>query len=221
MRQNLIDFTSGSMRYRVKHASLKKELLAKALGVKPRDNPVIIDATAGLGRDSFILASLGFKVTMLERSPVLFNLLTDALKRAAQDPVMAPVIARLTLVQADAISWLSSPTFKQAYHPDVIYLDPMFPERQKSASSKKEMVFLQELLGTDKDTEELFKAAFACGTPRIVVKRPRLAESIASWIKPNFSLEGKSSRFDVYIASFPAPSSALRAPSPTRGEGRG
>lgn len=189
-----IDFTSGKMRYRLQHAGLKSELLARALGCKPRDNPIIIDATAGLGRDSFILASLGFNVTMLERSPILYAMLLDALNRAAQDPMTAPIVKRLTLIQADAIEWLKSPEFK----PDVIYLDPMFPERQKSASSKKEMAFLQELLGTDNNSHDLFAAALACGAKRIVVKRPRLAAEIAGRA-PNFSLKGKSSRFDVYL----------------------
>jgi 16S rRNA (guanine1516-N2)-methyltransferase len=193
MGQNVvIDFTSGKMRYRLKRASLKSELLAKALGCKPRDNPTIIDATAGLGRDSFILASLGFKIIMLERSPIVHAMLAEALKRAADDPEVGPIVERLTLIQADAIEWLPH------HHPDVVYLDPMFPEKKKSASSKKEMAFLQELLGTDDNSPALLQAALTCGAKRIVVKRPRLAEEIEG-PTPSFSLKGKSSRFDIYL----------------------
>ena len=187
-----IDFLSGPQRYRYQHAGLKKEMLARALGVSPRDNPRIIDATAGLGRDSFMLAVLGFQITMIERSPVLHALLEDALRRAKLDPEFAPAANRLELIHADAILWLPST------QPDVIYLDPMFPKRQKSASVKKEMALLQELLLKDDNEQALFSAAMACGARRVVVKRPRLAGNIAQAV-PNFSLRGKSSRFDVYL----------------------
>lgn len=191
-----IDFLAGKMRYRRDHAGLKRELIARAMGCKPGSHPRIIDATAGLGRDSFILASLGFTVTMLERSKVLYVLLQDALTRAARDPQTAPIVARLQLIQADAISWLSH--LKGNEKPGIIYLDPMFPERQKSASIKKEMAICQDLLGKDEDADVLFQAAFSCAIQRVVVKRPRLAVNIANHA-PNFSLTGKSSRFDVYL----------------------
>jgi len=195
-----IDFLSSKLRYRLQQVGLKKELLAKALGCKPKDQPTIIDATAGLARDSFILASLGFKVTMLERSPVLHVLLADALERAANDAIIGPIVARLTLIHAEAAEWLQSLSLTPGTDPKplIIYLDPMFPERQKTASSKKEMVFLQELLGKDDNSQTLFEAALACDAQRIVVKRPRLAKSITT-LAPQFSLIGKSSRFDVYL----------------------
>jgi 16S rRNA (guanine1516-N2)-methyltransferase len=191
-----IDFLSGKMGYRSQHASLRKELLARTIGFSPRVNPTIIDATAGLGRDSFILASLGFHVTMIERSPLLFALLQDALNRAHQDHRIAPIAARLKLIHADAKEWL--PTHAAQYQPQVIYLDPMFPERKKSAAVKKEMVILQDILGKDMDAEPLFEAAFSCATHRVVVKRPRLAATITA-LAPSFSMTGKSSRFDIYL----------------------
>lgn len=189
-----IDFTSGKLLYRSQQAGLRKELIARAMGMKPGEHPRIIDATAGLGRDSFILATLGFKVIMLERSPVLFTLLRDAIERASKYTQTADIMQRLTLIHADALSWLPQIT----PHPDIIYLDPMFPGREKSASVKKEMVILQDLLGKDTDCDTLLEVALTCAAKRVVVKRPRLAKSLLN-SAPSFSMEGKSSRFDVYI----------------------
>lgn len=189
-----IDFTSGRLTHRRKQASLRKELLARAMGASPKDNPFIVDATAGLGRDSFILAALGFQVTMIERSDAVYSLLEDGLARGRQEADIAPIIERLVLIHADANLWLRDQPLK----PDIIYLDPMFPERKKSASAKKEMVILQELLGKDDNVQDLFHTALGCAKKRVVVKRPRLAANIAER-EPNFSLKGKSSRFDIYL----------------------
>lgn len=187
------DFLSGKIQHRSQHAGLRREWLARAMGVKPAENPVIVDATAGWGRDSFILASLGYRVTMLERSPVVYHLLKDAMERAHQDMHLKPVIERMHLINQDACDWLSTGNTA-----DIIYLDPMFPHRQKSASVKKEMVILQEILETCQDQERLFQLALTCAGRRVVVKRPRLAANIGV-IPPNFQLTGKSSRFDVYL----------------------
>lgn len=188
-----IDFLSSKILYRIQQASLRKELLARAMGMHPSEHPVIVDTTAGLGRDSFILASLGYHVTLIERSPILHALLTDAMERAKKNIKISPIIERMNLIHANSIEWLSTQN-----KVDIIYLDPMFPERKKSASVKKEMVVLQYLLGKDTDSEQLFQLALSCATHRIVVKRPRLAESLAHHT-PNFSLTGKNSRFDIYL----------------------
>lgn len=187
-----IDFLARKMKYRASHAGLRRELLARAIGMKPKDNPTIIDATAGLGRDGYILATIGFHVTLLERSPLIYALLEDALQRArASSPDNA--CHRLTLINADAITWL--PNNMQTIKPDVIYLDPMFPERKKSASVKKDMRILNDLLGHDNDIKELLSVSMACAGKRVVVKRPRLTAND----KPDFSLSGNSTRFDVYL----------------------
>jgi 16S rRNA (guanine1516-N2)-methyltransferase len=189
-----IDFLTGKLHYRHQQAGIRKELLARALGVKSRDNPLIIDATAGLGRDSFILASLGFRVIMLERAPIVCALLNDALERAQQDSQLAPTLARLQLIQTNAIDWLKTTTNT----PTVIYLDPMFPERKKSAAVKKEMVLLQDLVGKNADDAQLLETALTCAAKRVVVKRPRLAVTLTERA-PDFSLTGKTSRFDIYL----------------------
>ena len=186
-----IDFFSGKMHFRSQRAGRRNELLARAMGISPNENPFIVDATAGLGRDSFILATVGYRVLMLERSPILYLLLQDALERGKNNPV----IDRMSLLHVDAIQWLTSSAGSQK--PDIVYLDPMFPIREKSASVKKEMIILQNLLGTDEDCDSLFLAASACATHRVVVKRHRLAPNIAGR-EPSFSYVGKSSRFDIY-----------------------
>lgn len=196
LRPFFIDFLSGKLTYRRKQASLRTEALARALGLHNISPPLftIIDATAGLGRDSFILASLGFHVQLIERSPIIHALLEDGIKRAALDPEVAPITSRLQLIQADAISWLP----ELIPSPELIYLDPMFPEKQKSAAVKKEMQIFQDLLGTDQDTEILLKTALTCASKRVVVKRPRLAKPIPG-APPSYSLTGSSSRFDIYL----------------------
>lgn len=191
-----LDFVSGKMRYRSDQAGLKNELLARSLGVKPNDHPVIVDATAGLGRDSFILASLGFTITALESHPVIFALLRDAIRRASHVDIMKEIASHIHLVHTDARRWLSE--LSPSSRPDIIYLDPMFPAREKSASVKKEMVILQNLLGKVANDQELLDIALTCGKLRVVVKRPRLAPALSER-KPNYSLTGKSSRFDIYL----------------------
>ena len=192
-----VDFLRGKMNYRAQHTSIKNESLARAMGLKGKTNPRIVDATGGLAGDSFTLASLGFEVTLLERSPVIYTLVADGIQRAQKDPRIASSVNRMRLVHADAITWLSD--LKPQDQPDIIYLDPMFPERKKSALPKQEMLILHDVVGEDNDAEALLKAALACAVKRVVVKRPRLAEILALSPAPSFSLLGSSSRFDVYL----------------------
>ena len=189
-----IDFLAGKMRYRAKEASRGNELIAHAIGMKQDSSSLIVDATAGLGRDSFILATLGFRLVMLEKSPILYHLLQNALQRARLQNDIKPIIGRLDLRHADALTWIKQTDLQ----PDVIYLDPMFPPRKKAASVKKEMVILHNLLGTDDNSEELLLAALACAIKRVVVKRSKLSGHLAKQ-HPSFSLMGKSSRFDIYL----------------------
>jgi len=191
-----IDFNNNKLLYRLQHISLRKELIARAIGAKPREQCRIIDATAGLGRDGLILAALGFKVALLERSPILYLMLKDGMDRAKQVAQLTSIIKRMELIHADAIHWLSK--LAPAERPDIIYLDPMFPERQKSALVKKEMVLLQNIIGKDIDAEALLKTALTCAVKRVVVKRSRLSPNIGD-ITPNFTITGKKNRFDVYL----------------------
>jgi 16S rRNA (guanine1516-N2)-methyltransferase len=192
----IIDFLSGPMTYRRQRISLKRETLARAMGLKSNTTPKIVDATAGLGRDSFILACLGFEVTLLERSPIIQALLQDGIQRAQQDETVGPIANRLHLITTDTRTWLQN--LKSAEYPDIIYLDPMFPERNKSALAKKEMRIFHDIVGEDVDADQLLPVALTCATKRVVVKRPRLATPLAN-LTPSFSQTGSSCRFDIYL----------------------
>ena len=192
-----MDFLTEKIRYRQQHTSLKKEQLARALGLKGGSHPIIIDATAGLAQDSFILASLGFEVTLLERSPDMYQWVVAGMARAREEVSLAAIIDRMHLIQADAIDWLQQ--LPKEHRPDKIYVDPMFPERKKSALPKKTMRLLHEVVGGDADADALLQVALRSAKDRVVVKRPRLAKSLVSNREPSFVLMGSSSRFDVYI----------------------
>ncbi len=155
----------------------------------------MVDATAGLGRDSFILAAAGFSVRAIERHPAIACLLWDGLDRARLSPDGAAVADRIVLqwgVAHDILHDLS-----EQERPDVVYMDPMFPERTKQALVKKEMRLFRDLVGDDLDGESLLDVALQTARKRVVVKRPRKADAVAGR-KPGYQLLGKSSRFDVY-----------------------
>lgn len=189
-----IDFSSKRLNYRRENISMQKEALVRAMGLKSHMSPFIIDVTAGLARDSFILASLGFKIQLIERSPIIHALLRDGLKRGLTNPDIAPILKKMELIQSDAIQWLDTLTRK----PDIIYLDPMFPERKKSALPKLDMRIFHDIAGEDPDADLLLQKALSCALGRVVVKRPRLAEELAG-LKPTYSIIGNSCRFDIYI----------------------
>lgn len=196
----LVEFTEGAVDHRRKFGGGKGQMIAKAVGIKAGCYPKVLDATAGLGKDSFVLASLGCAVTMLERSLIVQALLSDGLARAElfareQDAELFSVIQRMHLVTEDSRTYLDSPA--AADFPDVIYLDPMFPERNKSADVKKEMAAFHEVVGKDEDADSLLPLALARVNYRVVVKRPRKAPFLNAQT-PSYQLEGKSSRYDIY-----------------------
>jgi len=190
-----IDFLSGKTAYRRKYGHAGGEAISKAVGIKKGHRPNVVDATAGLGRDAFVLTILGCRVHMIERSEVIAKLLGDGLHRAEQDEKIGALIKdKLSLTCGDSRQELGSIPFE----PEVIYLDPMFPHKEKSALVKKEMRMLQEVVGQDEDADELLKAALTIATTRVVVKRPTYADFLAE-IKPNTSIKTKKHRFDIYL----------------------
>lgn len=192
-----VDFVSGKAAHRRKFGGGKGQDLAKAIGLHKIKHPTVIDATAGLGRESFVLASLGCQVTALERNPTVHALLADGLKRAqqAEDTDLNQIINHITLHHIAAQDYL---TQLEQNLPDVIYLDPMFPERQKSAQVQKEMRFFHEVVGDDADDDVLLELARHKAKKRVAVKRPRLAPLLAG-CEPNFVIKGKAIRFDIYL----------------------
>ncbi len=190
----LVDFASGAATHRRKFGGGKAEGIAKAVGLNKKPGLSVIDATAGLGRDAFVLASLGAMVTLVERNPLVAALLADGLRRGARDPQTADWLPqRMQLVHLPALEALHS-----LPAPDVVFLDPMFPPREKSALVKKEMRAFHDVVGADDDADALLAPALALAKHRVVVKRPGYAEFLAGK-KPTMSIEGKNNRFDVYV----------------------
>jgi len=197
------DFLSPRNRYRWQQATIRRELLAKAVGMTSSYRPIVIDATAGLGRDGFLLAILGCYVHLLERCSFLCDLLRDGLDRVARSD-MANVVSRIQLICDDSVTYLRQLVNQPStLHPDVVYLDPMFPKRQKRALARKEMQVLQALLPVEDDDANhnaLLEVSRDIAVRRVVVKRPRFEQPLAG-CQPSFSLLGRSNRFDVYCKS--------------------
>ncbi|WP_443190427.1 class I SAM-dependent methyltransferase [Pseudomonas indica] len=189
-----VDFVEGAAAHRRLYGGGSGQMIAKAVGVQSGVRPVVLDATAGLGRDAFVLATLGCEMTLIERQPLIAALLEDGLARARSDLEVGLIAARMRLLVGDAIALMNA---WDGEPPQVIYLDPMFPHRDKSALVKKEMRLFRPLVGDDLDAPALLEAALALASHRVVVKRPRKAP-IIDGPKPGYALEGKSSRYDIY-----------------------
>lgn len=198
-----VDFLSGALAHRRQYGGGKGQLIAKAVGVKSKETLTVLDVTAGLGRDAFVLALLGCNVWMCERSPVIHALLADGLHRAKKAPWFQAL--SLTLIAEDSIALLEKlsqvsqcKSDTDIPQPDVIYCDPMFPDKTKSALVKKEMRVLRAVVGDDLDANVILEKALLVAKKRVVVKRAKLAPTLTDRI-PDLVFKGKSSRFDVYF----------------------
>ena len=190
-----VDFVTGAVAHRRKFGGGKGQSIAKAVGLNKGATPVVLDATAGLGRDGFVLASLGCKVILHERHPVVAALLYDGLQRAYDDIEIGPWMKEnMSLVFGSSHTLLAQcPSV-----PDVVYLDPMFPHREKSALVKKEMRVFQDLVGADTDADNLLDFAYPLASKRVVVKRPDYAPFLNDKA-PSMQIKTKKNRFDVYV----------------------
>ena len=191
-----VDFVNGPVGYRRRSGHDRRQPLALAIG-RRRGPMTVVDATAGLARDSFLLACLGCRVIAVERSPVLGELIHDGLARASADagPRLEQVLSRISLIVADARDALGEMTDESA--PDVVYLDPMYPPTRKSALAGKEMRICRRLVGDDGDCGALFAAALRSARRRVVVKRRRHAQPLGP--NPTRTYDGTSVRYDVYL----------------------
>lgn len=189
-----VDFVSGAVAHRRKFGGGRGQSIAKAVGLKQGVNPSVVDGTAGLGRDAFVLASLGCTVIMVERHPVVAALLEDGLRRAYEDVDIGEWMReRMSLVPGSSLESV----IELGKEVDVVYLDPMYPHREKSALVKKEMRVFQSLVGADMDADGLLEPAMTLATKRVVVKRPDYAEDLDG-VKPSMVIATKKNRFDVY-----------------------
>lgn len=187
----------GRLLPRVRQGALQRELLVRAARIKGAAAPLAIDATAGLGEDSFLLAAAGFRVRLYERDPVIAALLRDALARAARDPALAPIARRMEVAGGDSLAALAEPSLA-APAPDLVYLDPMFPGRTKSAAVKKKFQLLHRLERPCADEGAMMRAALAARPRKVVIKRPVKGPYLAG-VKPSYSMPGKAVRFDVLV----------------------
>ena len=168
------------------------ELLIKAVGKKMLSaDTLVLDATAGLGEDAFLLASAGLRVKMYERDEMIAKLLADGLKRAADNEELEDIVSRMELVIADSIAAMEEHSIK----PDIVYLDPMFPQRNKSGLIKKKFQILQQLESPCDEEERLLNAALNTDAKKIIIKRPLKGEYLAG-VKPSYSLKGRAIRYD-------------------------
>lgn len=223
------DFTS--LLPRIRQGNLQNEFLVKATRLRGAEGPVhVLDATAGMGEDSFLLAAAGFTVSLYERDEVIADLLEDALERAKLVPELASAAGRMELHKEDSIAAMlrigegktlkaqadtlagetkalqvqadtltgEAKALQGTDAPDVILLDPMFPERQKSALIKKKFQLLQKLERPCSDEVELLRAAMAAGPKKIVIKRP-LKGPYLGGLKPSHSITGKAIRYDCLV----------------------
>ena len=179
---------------RLKQSNLQSEFLVKASKIKGIEHPVIIDATAGMGEDSMILAAAGFEVYLFEYDPVIAALLKDALDRAMEIPELKEAAGRMHFTEGNSIDNMS----KLEIVPDVVLLDPMFPARQKSALVKRKFQLLQKLEKPCSDENELLEAALNVKPGKIVIKRP-LKGPFLGGMKPSYSLTGKAIRYDCIV----------------------
>ncbi len=190
-----VDFIGGAMAHRRKFGGGKGQAIAKAVGMNKGRVPSVLDGTAGLGRDGFVLASLGCKVYLHERNPIVAALLYDGLTRGYGDPEIGSWLKqRMQFVFTDSIRGLTNSEFS----PEVVYLDPMFPHRKNSALVKKEMRVFQTLVGEDLDADSLLEPALQLAQKRVVVKRPDYAPFLADK-KPHSQITTKKNRFDLYV----------------------
>lgn len=195
-----VQLDEGSLGFRLTAERARHEAVVKACGLLKAPGPWrVFDATAGLLRDACVLAAAGAEVWVGERSPVIAALVADGLARAAAEPALQELVARLHFQPGDSRErLLALARADAAARPAVVYLDPMFPHRDKSALVKKEMRVFRTVVGEDADADDLLAPALAAATRRVVVKRPRHAPWLAGR-KPSLAQEGKSARFDIYL----------------------
>ena len=180
----------------------RTDLLARAVGFRKYKNAKIVDATAGLCRDAFHMACLGFEVTALEMNKKIYE-------------VVLPYVENFTFLNQAAKDYFSK--LSEQDRPDVVYLDPMFPGPERKSKPGKESILLQQLATIPNEHEELdlLLTSLRYARKRVVVKRPRHAPILAKSLidkttgelmkglslDPKVRVSGKSIRYDIYLVS--------------------
>ncbi|MBL4711683.1 MAG: class I SAM-dependent methyltransferase [Gammaproteobacteria bacterium] len=193
-----IDFLNGPLAHRHQFGGGRGQAIAKAVGLKSGVTPTVLDVTAGLAGDAYVLATLGCSMTLVERSAIIFSLIEDAVERATLNETFNPILKQgFQIVNKDAIDYIKEQQATDGIAPDVIYIDPMYPDRKKSALVKKDMQILQRLHIKENNAAELLDIALQFAKKRVVVKRPVQAETLSNK-KPNTCIKSKKTRYDIY-----------------------
>lgn len=180
---------------RLRQHNLNSEMLVKAAKIKDPSIPhIAVDATAGMGEDSLLLAAHGYEVYLYEKDEVIAALLMDSVERAKKEPELKDIVERMHVFSEDSIEAMKKLPFK----PDIILLDPMFPAREKSGLIKKKFQLLQQLERPCNDEEELLNAALMAKPSKIIIKRPAKGPFLAGR-KPSYSVNGNSIRYDCIV----------------------
>ncbi len=190
-----INFSTGKSAHRRKFGGGVHQTIARAVGLNKNKNLKIIDATGGLARDAFVLASLGAELNILEQSPILCVLIEDALNAGARDPDIAAIIQRMNIQNCNSVDALCGVRLWK--YADVVYMDPMYPNRQKNAAVKKDMQLLHLLIGPDSRAEDLLGSAMSAARKRVVVKRPTKAPPLSTHRLAG-NVASKNTRYDIY-----------------------
>lgn len=194
-----VDFLHNTSIHRRISSITLKDPLSKAVGAKTGYRPSVLDATAGLGNDGVSLAFLGCQVVLVERSPIIYALLEDGFNRAKGNTTFSYTVApQISLIHGDSTSVFLSETIS----PDVVYLDPMYPDTNKKLRNKKEMRLLRAVVGSDLDSSSLFLPSLEKSSKRVVVKRPKGSDPLVAKPTPSFTVKMKSGRFDVYLKDY-------------------
>ena len=189
-----VDFVMGAVAHRLRFGGGRGQDIAKAMGFRNGNTPTIIDATAGLGRDSFLLASLGAHVTMIERSEKMHMLLEQGMERAFNEGgQFREIIERMTLLKGDAKDIIPTLTA------EAILIDPMHPERKNSALVKQDLRQVRDIVGSDEDAADLVRLTIMHAQKRVVLKWPAKADPIEGVQKCSHQILGKTTRYDVFM----------------------
>ena len=187
-------FIEGPILHRLKYGKGRGQNLAKAVGMKFNKNRTVVDATAGLGYDAFILASLGANVTLIERSEIIYDLLGKALTEAKSfGGEVSNIVKRMDLIFGDSKDILPK------LEPEVVLIDTMYKERKKSALVKNNMRLVREIVGPDSDYLELVHVALNQARNRVVIKLPRYSDENKNYKPYSHQILGKSIRYDVHM----------------------
>ena len=164
--------------------------------MKSNKNRNIVDATAGLGYDAFILASIGAKVTLIERSEKMYDILQNGINEGvAFGGEIERIINRMDLLLGDSKDILVK------LSPEVVMIDTMYKDRKKTALVKNNMRLVREIVGPDSDYVELLEIALNCAKNRVVLKQPRYADPIREIRKCSHQILGKTIRYDVFMTN--------------------